>query len=130
MHPATDLPTALVSDEEWERRRSPPKANDTQLTALTHAWLGKLPEGCGLQNLCAAYPRIANRIALCWSDPSLSARLFQELMTDRRGLRRGFPKAVRAELVQLRQTNQRRVRPELDARDDGWDSRFQALSDR
>lgn len=130
MHRATDLPAALVPDEEWERRRSPPKANDTHLTALTRAWEHKLPDTVRLANLCATYPRIANRIALCWNDPALTAKLFQELMTDRRGLRKGFPAAVRAELVALRQLNQRRVRPELASRDDGWDSRFQALSDR
>jgi len=130
MHPESEYPAALISDAEWERRRSPPKANDGHVTGLTRSWQARLPETLRIDQLCAAYPRIANRIALCWSDSQLTARLFHELMTDRRGLRKGFPAPVRAELAQLRQYNQRRIRPELDSRDDGWDSRFQALSDR
>jgi hypothetical protein len=48
------------------------------------------------------YPRVANRLALCWSDKVLTRRLFEELLTDQRGGRRGFPPPVRDELLRLR----------------------------
>ena len=51
--------------------------------------------------LLERYPHVANRLALCWADKALANRLFEDLLVDKRGGRKGFPSTVRAELLQL-----------------------------
>ena len=49
--------------------------------------------------LCNAYPRVVNRIAAAWSDPDLTDGIFNDLLLDRRGGRKGFPPGIAAEIV-------------------------------
>jgi hypothetical protein len=72
------------------------------LSSFAAAWKEKLPAAIRPQQLCAQYPRVANRLGLCWSDPQLTGRLLEELLIDQRGGRRGFPKPVAEELMRLR----------------------------
>ena len=92
-----------------EAKRTPPSGSDLTLSALVPGWLESLlPEawpGC----LCQYFPRIANRLALCWADPELTVRLLDEFFLDRRGTRRGFPAEALEELMTLRKIAARRV---------------------
>lgn len=85
-----------------ELLRSAPNPRDMSLSSLAQSWTTKLPADCRPLELCKAYPRIANRLAICWGDPVLMGSVFKELMTDRRRGRKGFPSAVRNELLALR----------------------------
>ena len=88
--------------DPWERRRRPLGAADKALTGHALDWLMQLPAALRPQRLCAGYPRVANRLAAAWPDRRAAAVALDELLRDRRGGRRGFPEAMRAELVALR----------------------------
>lgn len=85
-----------------EAKRSPPSGTDLQLSALVPPWLESLPREAWPGYLCEFFPRVANRLALCWRDPELTVRLIEEFLADRRGTRRGFPPQAKDELVALR----------------------------
>lgn len=92
-----------------EAMRSPPNDTETTISRLVPRWLETLPAESRPAYLCAHFPRIANRLALCWQDPRLSARLLDDLLRDKRGNRRGFPPMALAELKSLRQVASRCV---------------------
>ena len=54
-----------------------------------------------LTNLSDQFPRVLNRIAAVWHQPSQADTVFTDLLFDRRIGRRGFPYAVISELIQL-----------------------------
>lgn len=118
-------------------KRAPLRPQDLALSEIARRWIESLPPDERPTALAAQYPRIANRIALCWGDPALTAQLFDQLLVDRRGSRRGFPPAVRSELLALRDHAARR-RP--DARIEGleveeidaqpWSQRTLVIGDR
>jgi hypothetical protein len=83
-------------------RRSPPTARDLNLSSLAAAWRDRFTHDVRPVALCSRYPRIANRLALCWDDPALTAKVFHDVLVDRRGSRRGFPPDVQRELLALR----------------------------
>lgn len=84
------------------RQRAKPRAADAIMTALTRAWFETLPLWPRPEQLCARYPRVANRLALCWSDVELTEQLFEDLLVDRRGDRKGFPAPVLDDLRRVR----------------------------
>ena len=73
------------------------------------AWLADLPRAAVPRTLAHDYPRIVNRLALCWSDPALATLVLDSLLVDRRGGRRGFAEAIEQELRGLRAEAQRRA---------------------
>lgn len=81
--------------------RCPSNPRDSTLSKLAEEWCESLSPQVQTRALCDCYPRIANRIALCWSDPVLMLALLNQLLHDRRGGRKGFPAPVHAELVAL-----------------------------
>ncbi len=81
--------------------RAPPNPRDAKLSTLGTAWLDRLPYSLKPVSLAHRYPRIANRLALCWDDRVLTAKVLRELLEDRRGNRRGFPPEVKRELLAL-----------------------------
>ena len=83
-------------------RRRLPRACDDAITGTTRNWLRKLPSGRRPLLLCCRFPRVANRIAWCWPDRALCDQVFDDLLVDRRGSRRGFPRGVVIELRRLR----------------------------
>ena len=83
-------------------RRAPPPDTDRQLSRLVPRWLESLPPEAFPRYLCEHFPRIANRLALCWSDPDLAVRLLDDFFLDKRGTRQGFPAEASAELTRLR----------------------------
>ena len=89
----------------WLRERRAPRGSDDALTGTTRAWLRRLPLGRRPLHLCERFPRVANRIAWCWHDSVLSQQLLDDLLTDRRGGRRGFCAAIHREMQRLREFN-------------------------
>lgn len=91
---------------DYGAMRAPLRPQDLSLTELAHAWMDTLPAEVRPAALAAQYPRVVNRLALCWRDPALTRQVFDSLLVDRRGRRRGFPAAVRDELLALRAHSQ------------------------
>lgn len=79
--------------------------------------------------LAGVHPRIVNKLALCWSDAALTGRVLADLLMDKRGGRRGFPRLIAAELENLRELNARRLKEEIEE-EDVWAPSRQATSDR
>lgn len=86
----------------WEQKRRKPVATDRALQGSTIDWLLKLPPALRPRELCDRFPRAANVLAAAWSDAEQRVEALDELLTDRRGNRRGFPPEVRSELQALR----------------------------
>jgi hypothetical protein len=105
-------PDLSTRSDSWESVRRPLRHNDEALTGTTRVWLRKLPAGRRPHRLCMFYPRVANRIAWLWCDAGLTEALLDDLLTDRRGGRQGFPKAVVLELRRLRSFTDRSVTTE------------------
>ncbi len=114
-----DLIRQFLADAEddpvqrrWERLRRLPRGSDQALTGTTRRWLRQLPAGRRPLRLCELYPRVANRIAWCWSDVALSESMLEDLLVDRRGGRQGFAAPIVRELQRLQDFNtQQRVEP-------------------
>jgi hypothetical protein len=101
---AADAPD---TDAAWAALRRAPRHSDEALTGTTRIWLRRLPAGRRPLRLCLRFPRVANRIAWCWHDAALASQVLEDLLTDRRGGRTGFPKPVVAELRRLREYHDR-----------------------
>lgn len=85
--------------ENWEEKRT---ATPTEaLSDEANAWLAELPESVRPRQLALRYGRLANRIAQLWNDSVKCERFLSDLMTDRRGGRKGFPLAIASELATL-----------------------------
>ena len=120
--------------------RRPEHLQDRALKAHTELWANNLPIEIRPGLLLERYPHVANRLALCWADKALTIRLFEDLLVDNRGGRKGFPPLVRAELLHLRRTypriGQNDGAPARIHRSDfvlatpHWDPHAQATSDR
>ena len=89
-------------DDLGLKQRSAPNPRDAILSDLARVWIDTLPDHLRPSVLCQHYPRITNRLALCWPDRVLTAKVFDSVLEDRRGDRRGFRLDVSRELVALR----------------------------
>lgn len=118
--------TGPLSEAQSADLRQPEREQDRTLSSGAQRWLAALPAEVQPNELCAQYPRVANRLALCWDDPMLAECLFDNLMINRRGKRKGFPPVVGAELLRLREFGASRRK--TDERSDHW--RAQATADR
>jgi hypothetical protein len=96
---------------EWRAFRSPQRSFDKVLSRQAMAWLNAFPAPLRPSHLCARYPRVANRLALCWCDPVLTERLFEDFLIDKRGTRQGFPAPVASELRRLHAHHARHLFP-------------------
>lgn len=90
-----------LASNYWEQRRRKPLPADRALQGSTIEWLLKLPASLRPRELCDRYPRAANAVAAAWQSSDRAAVL-DELLSDRRGARRGFPPEVKSELQALR----------------------------
>lgn len=88
-----------------EALRRPARHGDGALTGTTRKWLRNLPPRRRPLRLCEAFPRVANRLAWHWVDSAAAAQVLEDLLTDKRGGRRGFPPPVVRELQRLRDFN-------------------------
>ena len=105
--PAGPGPADSGTQTVWEGQRQPSNRRDLTLSSLATVWLIQFAPAQRPSNLCALYPRVANRLALCWPDTELKRRLLDSLLVDRRGKRQGFPGPVADELRSLRGSRQR-----------------------
>ena len=83
--------------------RQAPSPYDRSLNRSTVAWLEELPQSVAPVALAIQFPRIANRLSRFWDSPGMIEEYFRELLVDKRGRRKGFPKNVVAELHALAQ---------------------------
>ena len=91
---------ASQPEVEWQARR---KANPCdELLTTTARWYASLPSAVQPAVLRARFPRIANGLAAGWHDRDTTGRYFDDLLSDRRGGRRGFPADVLEELHKLK----------------------------
>ena len=86
--------------ENWEQKRT--QAEPEPLSDEAVAWLAELPESVRPKQLALRYARLANRLCKMWNEQAKCERFLDELMTDRRGGRKGFPLQVATELATLR----------------------------
>ena len=63
------------------------------LLPLTEKWFDGFPPDRAPCALASQYPRVCNMIAVLWNDHRGAPELFEDLLTDRRGGRAGFPPA-------------------------------------
>jgi hypothetical protein len=126
--PDVAAPRPAGKEPEWASLREPQRPMDTALSSMAQDWLQTLPRPIRPAELCTAYPRVANRLALCWNDPALTERLLDDLLIGRRGKRKGFPKAVADELLRLRRFHDHFRGSETE--DTVWEYRTLAVSDR
>ena len=71
------------------------------LLPRTKGWLASLPPRVRPTCLATQYARIANRLCAAWDDPPECREILDDLLIDRRGGRKGFPKPVVRELQVL-----------------------------
>jgi hypothetical protein len=96
----TASPDASAPPEAKMRRRNSQEVN--RLLPSTIDWLANLPLTVRPLALATQFPRVANRIAQEWKEPSTCRKDFEELVYDNRGDREGFPSDVLVELLALR----------------------------
>ena len=102
-------PQRAADPAEWTRLRSPIRDQDRVLQSQTHIWLRKIPSAIHPKQLCRHYPRIANGLALVWGDKSRVEQMFEDLLHDRRGQRKGFSERVRVEIERLERFHARKL---------------------
>ena len=102
----SNVPPEVPSEEReagMRLMRGPGNPRDRVLSPLAQCWMEDLPSDLQPHTMAHTYPRIVNRLALCWADRALRELLFADLLGARRKGRRGFPAAVNAELFALRE---------------------------
>lgn len=96
--PSAQNPMAEESD--WTARRKQVPLND--LLNPTLRWAASLPQTIRPLALMNQFPRLANIVAASWKEPLSFRACLDDLLTDRRGGRKGLPSEVRDELDNLR----------------------------
>ncbi|MEO6660932.1 MAG: hypothetical protein ABIN44_11605 [Burkholderiaceae bacterium] len=116
---------------DWVAERYPLGERDKSLSPVARSWFRALPVPLRPNDLCSHYPRVANRLALCWPDRALTECLFNDLLLDKRGGRKGFPSEIAAELLRLRRLSlSRPAALQSESPQDKWSQHLQAPSDR
>ena len=84
-------------------RRSLRKAPQLNVALpATNRWLALLPDEIQPRAPLRQFPRIANVMARTWDDQKSLEKFLNDLLTDRRGNRQGFPPEVHIELLNIR----------------------------
>ena len=99
---SASLPTSSPPDSPEAALRRQNTTTVNRLLSSTIDWLAALPPNVRPLALATKYPRLANRIAQQWREPSTCRKDFDDLVYDKRGTRRGFPPDVYVELLALR----------------------------
>src|SRR6266542_5210672 len=90
--PAVEINKNAVNQQS-KRKPAPPES----LRTATIQWILKLPPQIQPRHLQVKYPRVANRIAALWGDQTGCESYLDDLLTDKRGGRKGFPLNVATE---------------------------------
>ena len=98
---APEVPAA--ENMSWMRKARPVE----YMLPATVTWFEALPPEVRPVLLSTQYGRVANLLAQQWNDDKACRAYFDELLTGRRGKRRGFPVNVRREIWVLREYYQR-----------------------
>ena len=117
--PSSVNPAAAPPD--YRKTRHAPNKDDLELNAAGQALLASIEESTRPVKLAAEFPRIVNRMASLWRSPRQMDLYFEDLLTDTRGNRQGFPLGVLMELSSLKDYYQTKVFPPT-ARRDVWKS--------
>lgn len=104
---------------DFIKRRHAPAKDDLELNASGRALLASIEESAVPKELAVSFPRIVNHMANLWKMPREMDRYFEELLTDTRGTRSGFPLRILMELGSLKDYYHAKLYP---ARRDVWDS--------
>ena len=99
-HPVSETRAAALPS--WQTTRGPKLEFDKTLRPDAKTWLALLPDDTKPKALCAAYPRIANRLAMIWGNRPAARSYFDDLLVDRRGGRIGFTPQIKDEIERLR----------------------------
>jgi hypothetical protein len=110
---------SAVGQTDFSKRRHQPERDDLELNAAGQALLASLEEPVRPKVLAAVFPRIVNRMARMWKLPREMDPYFEELLTDTRGTRKGFPLNILMELTTLKDYYQAKVFP---MQRDAWDA--------
>ena len=94
-------PGMSVEGEQHKHLRKAAPADSPLKRTLK--WMENLPAEVRPTALLRLYARVANLIAASWPDAMAFGTYMESLLNDQRGNRRGFPPAVRAELIALKQ---------------------------
>jgi hypothetical protein len=100
-----------AAQADYSKVRRPVQKEDLELSAAARELLDSIEEPARPKALAAAFPRIVNRMAGLWKTPRLMDRYFEDLLTDDRGNRKGFPLAILTELTVLKDYYQSKVFP-------------------
>jgi hypothetical protein len=92
----------VKQEENWDAKRQPVIPSDLKLDGESAVWLMSLPSNLRPLHLARKFPRIANKLAEAWKRPVNCDKVFDELMMDHRGTRKGFPHEVAKEIADLR----------------------------
>lgn len=115
------LTEAVKRAVDYSKTRHAPGKDDLELSAAGKVLLDSMEEAVRPVQLAAAFPRIVNRMAGLWRSPRQMDRYFEDLLTDTRGNRQGFPLGILMELTTLKDHYQTKVFPPTQ-RGDMWKS--------
>jgi len=115
---ASPMKPNAATQVDYSKRRHQPEKDDLELSAAGQALLAYIDEAARPKELAAAFPRIVNHMAKLWKMPREMDRYFEELLTDTRGKRKGFPLNILMELSTLNDYYKTKMRT---ARHDAWD---------
>ena len=98
----TYAPQGATSNDpsDWIGRRKAQPADI--LLPVTRHWLDSLPVESRPQALVKQFPRLANLFAVNWNSPGDCCTFIYSLLHDQRGGRRGFPREVMEDIINLR----------------------------
>jgi hypothetical protein len=109
--PAQSSVNPAAAQPDFSKVRHAPEKNDLQLSAEGGALLASIEPTMRPKQLAASFPRIVNRMAGLWRSPRQMDRYFEDLLTDTRGNRQGFPLGILMELTTLKDYYQTKVFP-------------------
>ena len=90
------------AQQDYSQKRSASGKDDRELNAAGKALLASIEESARPMELARVFPRIVNRMAALWKSKQEMDRYFEDLLTDTRGSRQGFPLGVLMELTTLK----------------------------
>jgi len=108
---AQPSPKPGAAQQDFSKVRHAPDKTDFQLTLEGHALLAAIAPEARPTLLPEKFPRIVNKMASLWRSPRQMDLYFEDLLTDTRGGRQGFPLGILMELSALKEYYQTKAFP-------------------